>query len=142
MATLDARTWLEVLGEQECWRLLSLSEIGRVAVVGPDGPDIFPVNIAVDGRTVVFRTDPGSKLAAITRHPLVALEVDGLDLDARRGWSVVVRGRAVEIGGGDLRHARRRRLLPWAIGDKARWIRVEPTSVTGRSIEDRAARSR
>lgn len=141
MAVVDARTWLEVLGEDECWRLLRLSAIGRLALVGPEGPEIFPVNIAVDGRSIVFRTDPGGKLLAIGHNSAVALEVDGLDHDRRRGWSVVARGRASEIADPDgVSRARQLPLLPWCAGDKARWVRIVPTVVTGRSIEDRAAR--
>jgi hypothetical protein len=99
------------------------------------------VNIATDGRTIVFRTDPGSKLAVIDRHPAVALEVDGLDFDTRRGWSVVVRGRANEMRDPEeLRRVREHRFLPWTVGDKTHWIRIVPTVVSGRAIEDRAAR--
>jgi len=141
MAVVDGRTWLEVLGEEECWRLLRLSAIGRIAVVGPEGPDIYPVNIAVDGRSIVFRTDPGSKLQALAHNPTVAVEVDGLDHDRRRGWSVVARGRAEEIADpAGVTRARVLPLLPWCAGEKARWVRIVPTVVTGRSIEDRAAR--
>lgn len=141
MAVLDGRTWLEVLSPDECWRLLSLSAIGRIAVVGAEGPEIYPVNIAVDGHTIVFRTDPGTKLAAIDHYPVVALEVDGIDHDRRRGWSVVARGRAEQIGDPEgISRARALPLMPWAVGDKARWVRVVPTTVTGRSIEERAAR--
>jgi hypothetical protein len=140
MTRLDARNWMEILPEDECWRLLAGSPVGRIAVLGADGPDIFPVNIAVDGRSVVFRTDPGSKLAALASDPRVALEVDGFDLEQRDGWSVVAVGRVEEIGGADLIAAQRLPLEPWTIGDKARWFRIVPLRISGRAIGLRAAR--
>ena len=140
MVQLDARTWLEVLPAAECWRLLALSPIARIAVIGEDGPEIYPMNIAVDGESVVFRTDPGSKLANLSHDPRVAVEADGIDLDRRTGWSVVLIGRARELGGADLHEAHRLPLVTWAVGDKARWFRVEPVRLTGRAIGERASR--
>lgn len=138
MALLDGRNWLEILSNDECWRLVRLAAVGRLAVVGEDGgPEIYPLNIAADGESVVFRTDSGSKLAALHRSPSVAMELDGLDYDARDGWSVLIVGRASEIGGQELIDARRLPLAPWAVGEKARWFRLKATRITGRRIGDR-----
>jgi hypothetical protein len=143
MALVDARNWLEILSEDECWRLVRLSSVGRLAVIGADGsPEIYPLNIAVDGKSVVFRTDPGSKLAALHKAPSVALEADGLDFDACDGWSVLLVGPAKEIGGQELIDARRLPLAPWAVGEKARWFRLTPTRISGRGIGDRARRTK
>ena len=108
-------------------------------MLGADGPEIYPVNIAVDGESVVFRTDPGSKLSAIAADPRVSLEVDDLDLERCDGWSVVVAGRVRELVGAELVAAQRLPLEPWTIGDKARWFRLVPLRVTGRAIGLRAA---
>jgi nitroimidazol reductase NimA-like FMN-containing flavoprotein (pyridoxamine 5'-phosphate oxidase superfamily) len=140
MARLDPRTWLEVLGTAECWRLLATTPVGRIAILGDDGPLIFPVNIAVDGESVVFRTDPGAKLTALTADPRVALEVDAFDVEGHDGWSVVVAGRVVELVGDELVAAQKLPLEPWTIGDKQRWFRLVPRRVTGRGIGIRAAR--
>jgi hypothetical protein len=51
---------------------------------------------ALDGDTVVFQTDPGTKLHGAIRDA-VAFEIDGVDGD-RRGWSVLVVGRAELVG--------------------------------------------
>jgi nitroimidazol reductase NimA-like FMN-containing flavoprotein (pyridoxamine 5'-phosphate oxidase superfamily) len=131
---------MEILPAAECWRLLAGSPVGRIAVIGDGGPEIYPVNIAVTGETVVFRTDPGSKLAALASDPRVAVEADGIDLEQRDGWSVVVAGIVEELGGDDLLAAQRLPLEPWTIGDKARWFRVKPLRISGRAIGLRAAR--
>lgn len=143
MTIVDSRNWLEILSNAECWRLVASSTVGRLAVIGEDGgPEIYPLNIAADGQSVVFRTDPGSKLAALQKAPRVALEVDGLDFDAGDGWSVLLVGPVKELGGAELIEARRLPLVPWAIGEKARWFRLTPTRVSGRGIGDRARRSK
>lgn len=140
MTRLDPRNWMEILPAAECWELLSVSPVGRIAVMTPDGPEIYPINIAVDDETLVFRTDPGSKLAALASEPRVAIEVDHIDPVARDGWSVVVVGRVEELGGDQVVAAMELGLEPWTIGEKARWLRLNPTRVSGRGIGKRASK--
>jgi nitroimidazol reductase NimA-like FMN-containing flavoprotein (pyridoxamine 5'-phosphate oxidase superfamily) len=146
MAVLDPRTWMEILPDAECWRLLRLSTIGRLAMVVDGDPTIWPLNIAVDDRAIVFRTGHGSKLGGLDRlaagggdGPRVAVEVDGLDFEARRGWSVVAVGRARALGGDDLVRARALPLAPWTASEKPRWFAVDVERISGRAIGDRAA---
>jgi uncharacterized protein len=128
---------LEVLAEEECWRLLGAHHLGRLALVDTKGPVIVPVNYGLDREreAPVFRTDPGSKLDAAVEAAPVAFEVDAADEATRTGWSVVVRGALAEVTDpGDLERLRALPLYPWAPGDKARYVRVRPASVTGRRI--------
>ena len=126
--------WQE-LADVECHKLLAERHLGRLALTDPDEPVIFPVNYVLDEGAVVFRTDPGSKLDAIAGGARVAFEVDAVDEGSRTGWSVVVRGRAVEVSEpADLDRLRGLPLYPWAPGAKARYVRIRPVSVTGRRI--------
>jgi uncharacterized protein len=135
MDTDDRHSWVEHLGVDECWRLLAATPVGRVGVIVNSGPEIYPVNHAVDERTIVFRTDPGSKLAGLDRSPAVCYQIDGVDTGAETGWSVLVKGRARElVDTEDLRRAAALRLRLWAIGEKEHWVRIEPAEVTGRRI--------
>ena len=59
MNVIDGRTWLEHLNPGRCWELLASVPVGRVGVINDSAPEIYPVNHAVDGQTIVFRTDPG-----------------------------------------------------------------------------------
>ena len=88
--------WQE-LTKDECFGLLARQQVGRVAVVDDRGPVVFPVNFVLDRHMVVFRTDEGTKLDAAAGGSRVAFEIDGIDAAARTGWSVVVRGEAVEV---------------------------------------------
>ena len=135
MAVIEGRTWLEILQPAQCWRLLAGEELGRVAVLVDGVPEIYPVNHIVDAETIVFRTDRGSKLLSMVRSPSVCFEVDGTDPLERRGWSVMVRGRAVEVAGGDaIARLTALGLRYWAPGEKQHWIRIEPERVSGRRI--------
>ena len=126
---------LEVLAEDECRRLLAEHHLGRLAIGDFGGPMIFPVNYVVDEDMVVFRTDPGSKLDTAAERELVAFEVDAADEATRTGWSVVVHGALAEVTDpGDLERLRALPLYPWAPGEKTRYVRVRPASVTGRRI--------
>jgi uncharacterized protein len=129
----DAR--FERLTEAECRALLAGGHLGRLALVDADGPVIFPVNYVFERDWVVFRTDPGTKLDAAAELPPVAFEVDAVDEGTRTGWSVLVRGTLAEVTDpDDLERLRALPLSPWAPGAKARYVRVEPASVSGRRI--------
>ena len=77
--------------EDECILLLATKDMGRLAVVLGGKPQIFPVNYAIDERTVIFRTAPGTKLMASTLGD-IAFEVDAFDAVSLQGWAVEVRG--------------------------------------------------
>jgi nitroimidazol reductase NimA-like FMN-containing flavoprotein (pyridoxamine 5'-phosphate oxidase superfamily) len=115
--------------------MLRSAEVGRLAVSITDHPDIFPVNYIVDHGTVVFRTAEGTKLAAAVLGRSVAFEIDGYDAAAGDAWSVVIKGRAVEIERmQDLFDAVDLPLFPWHAGPKHRFVRIEPDEISGRSF--------
>src|SRR3954453_2082133 len=86
---------LIALSRDACLDLLGSRSVGRLAYVARAGvPDVVPVNYAMDGDPVLIRSGPGPKLQAAERRDVVAFEVDQIDADAHRGWSVVVHGTA------------------------------------------------
>jgi nitroimidazol reductase NimA-like FMN-containing flavoprotein (pyridoxamine 5'-phosphate oxidase superfamily) len=104
-----------------------------LAVVKDAVPEIFPVNYLPEDGTVIFRTDPGSKLDAVLQGGTVALEADGLTVDGTIAWSVVLKGQAeaAAVAGDDL-HRADRDVVPWEEGAKRQLVRITPTEVTGR----------
>ena len=126
--------WQE-LTRAECFELLAAEQLGRVAVVDDRGPVVFPVHFVLDRHTVVFRTGTGTKLSAASLGRRVSFEVDRADPATRTGWSVVVRGEAVEVT--DRAELTRLRALPlemWAPGTRAHYVRILPSTLTGRRI--------
>jgi len=130
------RAGLEILHLGDCFRLLGSVPLGRVGFVAGGEVVILPVNFLVDGQDVVFRTGAGSKLSAVEVGHYVGFEADSYDAAAKTGWSVVVNGMA-EIVESDEEAARLDALglSSWAGLAAGRvWVRIRPTSVSGRRI--------
>ncbi|HVD00114.1 MAG TPA: pyridoxamine 5'-phosphate oxidase family protein [Candidatus Dormibacteraeota bacterium] len=124
----------EVLDEQACLFLLQSRDLGRIAFNIEGREEIFPVNYAVEGRIIVFRTAPGTKLKAVPNLPL-AFEVDSWDPKLAVGWSVVVKGEAEEIStnpGRTAEHLRRTLARPAAPGERWHWLAIMPSEISGR----------
>jgi nitroimidazol reductase NimA-like FMN-containing flavoprotein (pyridoxamine 5'-phosphate oxidase superfamily) len=126
---------LEILGPDECLRLLRTQSLGRVGVRIGESPTVLPVNYALLDDDVVFRTDPGTKLSAALMKVLVAFEVDEADAATRTGWSVVVVGYCEEIRD----RATRERvdalgLDTWATEGRDFVVRIRTRDMTGRRV--------
>lgn len=136
MKVIDARTGLEWIDREECLVLLGRDVVGRLAIAVGGGAQIFPVNYNLDGDTIAFRTDPGSKLDASGRAR-AAFEIDEIDRARRCGWSVVVSGRLEEVTHYETKTIKRLAELaidPWAGGEKAHYMRLIPERITGRRV--------
>jgi nitroimidazol reductase NimA-like FMN-containing flavoprotein (pyridoxamine 5'-phosphate oxidase superfamily) len=99
-------------------------------------PVILPVNYAIDGGAIVFRTTPGTKLSAALLETVVAFEVDEYEPNGDVGWSVLVQGVATEVVADDqIAWARQLPLrLISAGGDADRFVHIEIARVTGRRL--------
>ncbi|WP_345528484.1 pyridoxamine 5'-phosphate oxidase family protein [Nocardioides endophyticus] len=121
------------LTQDECWELLRTHELGRLAFTVLDEQHLTPVNYAVDGRTLLFRTAPGSKLLAVALGAQVAFEIDELDDDS--AVSVVVRGRARHLPEDEAHRAENVPLRPWVGPDKYDVVEIAPEVVAGRRFQ-------
>jgi nitroimidazol reductase NimA-like FMN-containing flavoprotein (pyridoxamine 5'-phosphate oxidase superfamily) len=134
---------LEELSESECWTLLRTVDIGRLAAPNRrGGVDIFPVNHVVDQGSLVFRTAAGTKVTDAVEAPEVAFEADNAacsyDAQLDDPWSVVVHGVAELITiQTDLFDSFELIVRPWHVSNKPYFIRVVPTSVSGRRFHMR-----
>jgi nitroimidazol reductase NimA-like FMN-containing flavoprotein (pyridoxamine 5'-phosphate oxidase superfamily) len=126
----------EELSVGECLQLLAAHNFGRIAVVVDSHPIVFPLNYALEGDSVVFRTAPGTKLSgAAMGH--VAFEIDAVDENSQTGWSVIVQGVGTEITSSLDEHSEQLRALavqPWVPGERAHWVSILPQSITGRRL--------
>jgi len=122
---------ITILSESESWGLLASVALGRLVTSVDDQPEIFPVNFVVQNRTVLFRTAEGTKLISAAINKRVLFEAD--DHNVAEGWSVIVKGVARTLRTDDeVRQAERAQLLPWTATLKLHYVRVVPTSITGR----------
>jgi len=122
------------LDESACLGRLGSRELGRVAFRNAGRLEVFPVNYAMSGAIIVFRTAPGTKLSVIPTTPVV-FQVDSWDPETGVGWSVVVRGRAEELATEPGRVAEKLRWVhPAAPGGSYRWLAIKPDEITGREF--------
>jgi nitroimidazol reductase NimA-like FMN-containing flavoprotein (pyridoxamine 5'-phosphate oxidase superfamily) len=135
------RRVVQRLDEAECLRLLGSGGLGRLVYNSRYGPMALPVEYAVQGGSIVFRAgqdtfteeDLRTGIAHAEYH--VALEVDQIDLAAREGWTVLVRGAAHHLD----TEAERALIIsagvePWIEGEPEHAIRINPTRIWGHRI--------
>ena len=125
------------LDHVECAERIADGGIGRIAFDTPEGPEIYPVNFTVDNHAVYFRTTPYSRLGRLVDGKNVAFEVDQLNWSTRRGWSVVVKGRAEVLD--DPYEVDRLRMLgheprPWAQGVRLLYVQLTWKEISGREV--------
>jgi nitroimidazol reductase NimA-like FMN-containing flavoprotein (pyridoxamine 5'-phosphate oxidase superfamily) len=128
---------LDEISAGDCWQLLGTQMVGRVAVIVGHYPLVFPVNFALDNKTIVFRTGSGTKLHSIHRSN-VTFEVDSIDPVHHSGWSVMAKGVAQELSvlrnRETVSRAELRGATPWAPGERSHFIRILVDDITGRRI--------
>lgn len=122
---------VSILSVSESWDLLAGVALGRLVTVVDGHPEIFPVNFAVQRKTVLFRTAEGTKLTSAAINNRVLFEAD--EHSDTGGWSVVIKGTARSVRNReDAQEAEQAGLLPWIATPKLHYVRITPTSVTGR----------
>jgi len=109
--------------------------VGRIGFVVAGLPLILPVNYLAENDSIVFCTEPGTKLSAIGGGAPVVFEVDDSRPLDHAGWSVVVKGTAHEITDeSELAELRRGPLHSWATRSSGHWVRLSIDEVTRRRI--------
>ena len=129
-------TEIEELSYDKCRELLAASIVGRVGFNAEDGPRIIPVNFTLVEDSVVFRTTPYSELGRNADDVAMAFEVDHVDYEDHKGWSVLAVGtsRLVEHIGeledlGGFWNPR-----PWAGGNRMLYVQLHWSALTGRRL--------
>ncbi len=129
---------LEPLNEAECMQLLASGGMGRLVYNGRYGPMALPVAYRIDEGSIVLGTwdpvlfDEDLRTGIAQAEYQVAVEADQIDVKAREGWFVLVRGAAHHLD----TEAERAPFIdaglePWVEGVLAHFIRVNPTSIWG-----------
>lgn len=126
---------VEVLGREDCMRLLRRADMGRVAFRAGERLMVLPVNCVVVRDAVVLRSSESSSLTRSGECP-VTFEIDGVALlggTSREAWSVVVQGVLRRVVGAELERLAVLPLVePWAPGMHPAYLRIEPEVVSGR----------
>jgi nitroimidazol reductase NimA-like FMN-containing flavoprotein (pyridoxamine 5'-phosphate oxidase superfamily) len=138
------------LTESECLEKLAGQNIGRVGFCTADGPRVFPVNYAMDGGSVVFRTSPygliaresgqsGTGYGPIAPAPGAqrdaAFEIDHFDDQEKTGWSVLVVGSLKAVEDPHELLSLTENPQPWAGGSRGLYLRLHCRQISGRAVE-------
>jgi nitroimidazol reductase NimA-like FMN-containing flavoprotein (pyridoxamine 5'-phosphate oxidase superfamily) len=140
-AGVSARRVVERLDEAACTELLSAGRVGRLVYNSRYGPVALPSEYKMRGRSIIFRTYQATFTEQDLRTGIayadyeVVFEVDHVDLEAREGWVVLVRGAAHHVD----TEAERASisdvgLRSWVEGEPEHFIRVDPISISGQRI--------
>lgn len=135
---MPARRIVELLSEAECMELLASGELGRLVYNSRYGPTALPVVYRIDQGSLVLGTwdpvlfDEDLRTGIAHAEYQVGVEADRIDVAAREGWIVLVRGAAHHLD----TEAERAPFIdaglePWTDDVPAHFIRVNPTSIWG-----------
>ncbi len=126
---------LRTLSAEECFDRLEPGGIGRVGFASAEGVVMLPVNYAISGKSVIFRTAPDTLLALYADAHL-SFEVDYFDDERHEGWSVLVQGHAQQVTSEpEVSYLEETTgLQPWAAGPRDVYVRIAPIRITGRSV--------
>ena len=138
-----ANIWrvLARLTEAESLELLAHGGLGRLVYNSRYGPMALPVTYRIDAGSIVLGTwdpvlfDEDLRTGIAQADYQVAVEVDQIDVEAREGWFVLVRGAAHHLD----TEAERAPFIdaglePWIEGVPAHFIRVNPTGIWGNRV--------
>jgi hypothetical protein len=137
---------LELLSEAECMELLANVTLGRLFYTSRYGPTALPVTYRIDEASIVLGTwdpvlfDEDLRTGIAQAEYEVAVEVDQIDVEAREGWFVLVRGAAHHLD----TEAEQQSFIdaglePWVEGVPPHFIRVNPANTWGNRIRRRNA---
>jgi Pyridoxamine 5'-phosphate oxidase len=132
---------LAPLSEAESLELLAGAGLARLVYSSRYGPTALPVTYRVDAGSIVLGTwdpvlfDEDLRTGIAQADYEVAVEVDQIDVEAREGWFVLVRGAAHHLD----TEAERAPFIdaglePWIGGVPAHFIRVNPTGIWGNRV--------
>lgn len=124
------------LSQSVCEALLRAGVVGRAVVDTPEGLHIVPVNYSVVDGAIVIRTAPASRLGRYGGGAAMVFEVDDVDYDRQRGWSVVARGRSEAVSRADeIAHIESQwPPRPWASGERPLFLRLAEVELSGRQL--------
>ena len=120
------------LDQATCYQLLGSARTGRLALNDPRGPHVVPVNHRVVDGQILIRSGEGRKQEAADPGHAASFQVDGVDAERGRGWSVLARG-ILEIAD-DIELDPDEEPEPMAGGDRPYLLRLHVHSITGRRL--------
>lgn len=140
MSEQTSQRVIEEIDRDECLRLIEPGGVGRIAYTSSAGPAIRPVNFRLIDGAIVFRTAEHGELEEDLRTGItdaeyrVAFEIDEIDSERQQGWSVLLQGPAHHLTDDERDQFSGDPVQTWAGGQRDLFMRIVPTSVSGRRV--------
>ena len=143
MSTLsgDAGTpssFQRVLSEAECYELLAVATVARIAFASPTGIKVLPVNYRLgDGRRLFVNTAAHGTICRLAgANSPAAFEVDYHATDFTRAWSVLMNGALALLDAAASTAYGQLRLppVPWPDLGSSITIQFVPETISGRHL--------
>lgn len=127
---------ITTLNDQACLDLLATGSVGRFGFVRDGRVLIIPVTYRYDGSDIIVRTGTEGVLAGLPdENAPVTFEVDYHDPNRGVGWSVLMHGSVTTMDDDEVAASPAARgLVPWAGGDRPRYLRYRIAAVSGRRV--------
>lgn len=126
------------LSDAECREYLARGGVGRLAFLTPKGLRIVPLNYVTNPDVIAFRTSRDSELAAFGEGAEAVFEIDEIDHENERGWSVIAFGRLERPSDSDevwdIRGWGWQNPTPWSGDDRAFHLKLRWHALTGRRV--------
>ncbi|CAB4901363.1 MAG: hypothetical protein F2808_04875 [Actinobacteria bacterium] len=124
---------IDHLTADEAWDVVRKSEVGRIATLHGNAPEIHPVTYVVHGEHIYFRTGTASRLLVDTEDQLVAFEVSWQMM--QHISSTVIRGAVVVVTDPEkVTELDSMPYLDFAPKQEYVWMKIAPNEVRGRRL--------
>ncbi len=124
---------IDHLTADEAWEVVRTSQLGRIATLHGNAPEIHPVTYVVHDEHIYFRTGTASRLLLDTENQLVAFEVSRQMM--QQISSTVIRGAVVVVS--EIEKVAELDSMPYldfAPQQEYVWMRIAPNEVRGRRL--------
>lgn len=115
-----------------CVKILREGSVGILALIGPDAPDLRPVNFAISRQRIVMRTAHGRIFDGAKRGEAASFVITEFDQKKHSGRSIIVSGQLSICDPTD--SAIRTKVGAWSKADRPERILLSIETITGRQL--------
>jgi len=125
----------DAIPAKTCIKILREGTIGILALVGPEAPDLRPVNFAISRHRIVMRTAHGRIFEGARKEEAASFVVTEFDHREHTGRSIIVSGKLSICDPTD--SAIRTKVGAWSKADRPERVLLSIDEITGRRLSDR-----
>ena len=94
---------MDTLDREQALTILETAPVAHLGMIYDGEPYVTPMSFVVSEGRILFRTMAGRKLDALRENPVVCIEASRFNDETGEWKSVIVKGRAEEVGEDELK---------------------------------------